>query len=600
MLAKPFAVAYHDDARCGFGRFLTNLRRWPVRMRGFVTPARLALAAGLALAALQPPAAATLPNDPLLRIVHRMNRYFHGHEVDGVTLDSRYAINPTEVVRLSVVSQLLGYAELYKAVPSQTFRQDIVERADYLAARFDEVSSRTAFDGMLAYSFLEAYDATRDPSYLDKGRVLVEQLEGLSGDQIILNGGLMAAMAFAKYHRLTGDDAAAQRARDVVGTLPAYQHQDGGFPHWCSCSKDVHYTDWMSMELILIQRMLDDPAIEPILEGTQAFMEGRVDASGNTRNQEPCPDYPGCTTYYYSIATGCSIDYDTRAFTNELGYSALLFDHFHSPKYFTVMRFLRSLENRGTFADKWDFWPPPDDPYYPWTVSDTSVVNMSVIFWSLSSIVSARRAAGASAEYALLADGEDEADGSDGTLLATRSRGLEPSPLAGARTVPDGLRLAPEDGAAAPARRWTAVDSLLIAGADPSITCDATSRSVGTPARDEPGTLTTPPRTILAAGGLKRSEPAARLQLWTISPDPGRGGCDVQFTLPASTDAALDVYDVDGRRVRELLSGRLGPGRHAVHWDERDAAGVESPSGLYFLRLQVGPEARSTKAFVIR
>ena len=103
-----------------------------------------------------------------------------------------------------------------------------------------------------------------------------------------------------------------------------------------------------------------------------------------------------------------------------------------------------------------------------------------------------------------------------------------------------------------------------------------------------------------AAGGLKRSEPAARLQLWPISPDPGRGGCDVQFTLPASTDAALDVYDVDGRRVRELLSGRLGPGRHAVHWDERDAAGVESPSGLYFLRLQVGPEARSTKAFVIR
>ena len=119
---------------------------------------------------------------------------------------------------------------------------------------------------------------------------------------------------------------------------------------------------------------------------------GRVDANGRTRYEEPCEDYPGCTIYYYSIATGCTIDYDTRAFTNEQGYLALLFDELHSPRYADVMSFFASLENAGTFKDKWDFWPTPDDPYYPWTVADTSVVNMSVIFWSLSAAQSARHA----------------------------------------------------------------------------------------------------------------------------------------------------------------------------------------------------------------
>ena len=74
-----------------------------------------------------------------------------------MTLDSRYALNPTEVARLSAVSQLLGYAELYRVHPSRRFRADIVHRADYLYDRYDEVSSHTAFDGML-----EIYFATSD------------------------------------------------------------------------------------------------------------------------------------------------------------------------------------------------------------------------------------------------------------------------------------------------------------------------------------------------------------------------------------------------------------------------------------------------------
>src|SRR5437899_704181 len=63
--------------------------------------------------------------DPLPGIVRRIDRFMQLNESDGVVMDARYVINPTEAARLSVVSQLLAYTELYKVVPSPRLRSDI-------------------------------------------------------------------------------------------------------------------------------------------------------------------------------------------------------------------------------------------------------------------------------------------------------------------------------------------------------------------------------------------------------------------------------------------------------------------------------------------
>jgi len=323
-------------------------------------------------------------------MIHRFDCYIQRNEVDGVLLDWRVVINATEAARLSVVPQLLAYAELNRVQPMLRFRTDIGQRADFLSARFDEFRSGSVFDGMLGYAFLEAYEATGNVQYLEHGRTIIEELEHISHSEYVLNGGLMAAMAFAKYYSLTGDPDAERLAHEVIAGLSAYQNPDGSFPHWCAGSRDIHYTDWMATELILIDRLIDDPIIDPMLVSMRAFLERRIDPRGVTTYEEPCPDYPGCTLYYYSIATGCDIDVDTRAFTNELGYSVLMFDHEHSGTYSPVIHFLDSLETGGTIADIWDFPLPPDDPYYVWTAADTSVINASLILWSLSSTLAGR------------------------------------------------------------------------------------------------------------------------------------------------------------------------------------------------------------------
>ena len=58
----------------------------------------------------------------------------------------------------------------------------------------------------------------------------------------------------------------------------------------------------------------------------------------------------------------------------------------------------------------------------------------------------------------------------------------------------------------------------------------------------------------------------------------------------------LAIFDLRGRRVRELLDGRpLPAGPHTVVWDGRDDGGREVASGIYISRLDVGLDAAGTQ-----
>ncbi|MGH7724347.1 MAG: FlgD immunoglobulin-like domain containing protein [Candidatus Eiseniibacteriota bacterium] len=345
-------------------------------------------------------------HDPLPGIVRRMDHYFQKHEVDGVTMDWRYEINPTEEIRQTVVCQVLGYAELYRLHPKPRLRKEIIEHADYLLARLDDVRSHGPFDGMLAYCFWAAYEATGEQRYFDAARLVTDEMLAIPTSQCLLNGGLMVAMGTAADAKLTGNAASATKTRDIVTQLFPYQNDDGSFPHWCPGSSDIHYTGWMGMELIHIGRMTDDARIEPLLRSMTTFLEGRIGPDGRSIYEGPCDWEPRCIRYYYSRASGCGYDYDTRGWTVEPAYTVLVFDHAGSLLYPRVMDFLLSIENRGTFADMYDYWPPPDDPQYPWSIADTSAVNMSVMFWAFTTALVDRKLRG---ENVALESGDEEA-----------------------------------------------------------------------------------------------------------------------------------------------------------------------------------------------
>ena len=72
----------------------------------------------------------------------------------------------------------------------------------------------------------------------------------------------------------------------------------------------------------------------------------------------------------------------------------------------------------------------------------------------------------------------------------------------------------------------------------------------------------------------------------------------VVIPLDLATDAAevsLTVYDVLGRRVRQVWAGPLGAGSHRFVWDGRDAAGKAVAAGVYVYQVEVDGQVEAKK-----
>ncbi len=80
-----------------------------------------------------------------------------------------------------------------------------------------------------------------------------------------------------------------------------------------------------------------------------------------------------------------------------------------------------------------------------------------------------------------------------------------------------------------------------------------------------------------------------------VIPNPARGSTTLSFSLPAVADLEAAVYDVAGRKVRSIGSGRYSAGTHTMNWDGRDSGGRVLPSGVYFVRLDRGDQSLVTR-----
>jgi subtilisin-like proprotein convertase family protein len=96
--------------------------------------------------------------------------------------------------------------------------------------------------------------------------------------------------------------------------------------------------------------------------------------------------------------------------------------------------------------------------------------------------------------------------------------------------------------------------------------------------------------------------PVASPTAWLApaQPNPMRAsGTEIRFTLPAATDAALEVFDVSGRRVKMVFEGRLPAGLHSTRWNGTDAAGHRVAPGVYLYRLRAGSFTANRRVVVL-
>jgi hypothetical protein len=98
---------------------------------------------------------------------------------------------------------------------------------------------------------------------------------------------------------------------------------------------------------------------------------------------------------------------------------------------------------------------------------------------------------------------------------------------------------------------------------------------------------------VLSAVSIGSPGPAASLT--RNFPNPFSRVTRLTAFLPEEGDAEVTLFDMRGRKVKVLLSGRLQAGLHAI---ECDAAGLSS--GIYFARLKAGGSVKTVKMVLAR
>lgn len=95
--------------------------------------------------------------------------------------------------------------------------------------------------------------------------------------------------------------------------------------------------------------------------------------------------------------------------------------------------------------------------------------------------------------------------------------------------------------------------------------------------------------------------PAPRVfALLQNSPNPFNPTTTIAFTLPRSGLVTAEVFDLLGRKVALLCSGRMDAGAQSVVWNGRYDSGAAASSGVYFYRVRFDSQSQTRKMVLIK
>jgi hypothetical protein len=99
-----------------------------------------------------------------------------------------------------------------------------------------------------------------------------------------------------------------------------------------------------------------------------------------------------------------------------------------------------------------------------------------------------------------------------------------------------------------------------------------------------------------------REDLPVRLML-SAYPNPAKASVTIRLGVPSTASAdrfEVEVFDVRGRRVKQVYSGRLEPGFHDLHWDGTNQTDNRVSSGIYFMRVNSGRGSADGKVVLVR
>jgi aminopeptidase N len=91
------------------------------------------------------------------------------------------------------------------------------------------------------------------------------------------------------------------------------------------------------------------------------------------------------------------------------------------------------------------------------------------------------------------------------------------------------------------------------------------------------------------------------IEIRDIYPNPFNSSALIQIAIGREIrQCDLSIFDIQGRKIRSLMAGKLQPSLYSVTWDGKDNLGDEITSGVYFIRLSTDSQAQTAKIIYIR
>ena len=131
------------------------------------------------------------------------------------------------------------------------------------------------------------------------------------------------------------------------------------------------------------------------------------------------------------------------------------------------------------------------------------------------------------------------------------------------------------------------------------------------------GTWENPPPDTLLAGAALPLRSTIRLQRQVADAEPAQltanlaalGGPEalpfnsattIRYRLEAPGRVRLEIFDIQGQKVKTLADSDSGPGAYQVEWDGTDASGKPVATGVYLARLQKGSASLVHKMLLLK
>ena len=83
-------------------------------------------------------------------------------------------------------------------------------------------------------------------------------------------------------------------------------------------------------------------------------------------------------------------------------------------------------------------------------------------------------------------------------------------------------------------------------------------------------------------------------------PNPFNPNTYIRFEIPKDAFVTINIYDLNGKLVRNLVAEFKSAGAYRTIWDSRDDHGSKLTSGIYFYSLKAGEFSMTKKMTLLK